>query len=659
LSDQELSLLPTEHFVVFDNGEKIQAYRNETRYSALFWTMFAYYPNTRILPEHHVTSILKGNHLNADTHNRISTAIFRSIVKEENLFLPEQKEPLLALVYKTICYAQNKLTVMTEADIVSLDILDFVQISNHPEILGLKQQAMADRTKIKYAYDEGLKLIKTHPDFLENNLAKAVKANMVKPNQVLQCVMFIGFPSEVDGTIYTEPIWDNYTSGLNGFYELVADSRKAAKAHLYSNSALQDSEYNSRKFQLYAMVLERLAYEACDTTQLMPWRVKGPIYDQNGVMLYSGDIPRMAGKHYKTSSDASAPYKIIMGNETDLDDKLLWIRSILHCEHGNPHAICHLCTGEISQNISRFDNIGHIGTVTLMKDLSQTILSFKHVNTSAVMSVIALDDFEKKYLHTGKSGGGFFLKPPPKGKRISITIARDEAPGLIDLICLDDISQISLPRISSISGIKHCLIDKSGMIEESILKTKGKQSNALLSRDLLNYLMKVRWTVDGENNFSFDMSDWDYEQPILVTQNKEESVVDLVKQVERLVESNQQLHKRRLADTNAPQLLLQELFDLVNSKFNINFFCFEVVVYGLMAKANDNYGLARGAENPVLGISDSMTIHRSLGSALAYERQKEALFSPAYFYAGERPDNPMDVFVTPKEVIEAHYGPQA
>lgn len=653
LNDDQLSLLPDLHDVVYDDGTQHPSYRNETRYSALFWNIFKAYPNSRISFSHHIASILQGDALDAGTHNKLCTNILRTIVHEENLFLPEQKEPLLKLIYKTISSAQSMLTTMTEEDVISLDILDFVMIANHPNILALKYASQKDEKKISFAYEQAHKEILTNHDFDNNNLAKAVRAKMVRVNQVMQCVLFRGFPSEVEGTIFKKAIWTNYTTGNCGFYELVADSRTAAKSHLYSDSALKDSEYNARKFQLYAMVLEKIVYQDCGSEDLMPWLVKGKLKDTSGATLYGGDLPLLIGKYYKIEKTDS--YKVIKGDEEDLVGKTIWVRNTLTCKHPNGHEVCHVCAGKLSENISRFDNLGHFGTVSITRLLSQTILSFKHVNTSSIMTMITLDDYTKKYLNPGVKGEGFFLNKFKKGLKVYLSVARDDAPGLLDLNAIDNIAQLSLPRISAISQIKICFIDEDGCIEEVLLSTKVKQASAMLSRELLSYLSLHGWAVDADNNFRFDMGSWDYQQPILVMQNKEESVVDLVDQVEQMVQSNQQLHKKRLVVENAPMVLLQELFDLVNSKFQVNIFCFEVVVYGLMTKSKESFALARNAKEPVLGISRSLMIHRTLGPAMDFQAHEEALFNPAYFFTGERPDSVMDVFLAPRDVIDAYY----
>lgn len=659
LTDEQLQLLPEAYEIEFEDGVVEMVFKYETRYSALFWKVFQHYPNTKIQAQHHLHSVLAGGELDARTHQKLATNIFRSIREDMHLDLPEQREPLMEIMMKMITDAQNALVLMTEEDIISLDILDFVQITRHPKIVELKKMAMDDSELIKHVYKEAYKEILTNPDFDDNGLAKACRAKMVKENQVLQCVLFRGFPSEVDGTIFSEAVWSNYTSGNTGLYELAADSRTAAKSHFYSDSALKDSEYNARKFQLFTMPLERIVYEDCNTTKLTPWRVKGTAIDENGVVQYSGDLNKLVGKYYKLDP-SDTTFKIIDGSEKQLIGETIWMRTVLTCTHKDPHAVCHVCAGKLSENISRFDNVGHIGTITVVNVLSQTILSFKHVNTSSTMSHIKLDEYQRRYLNTGVTGAGYYITAPSKKiQTVYLSVPRDEASGLQDLADKRVLEYLTLSRISQIKTIKLGYVDDHGHIEEVALPVEAKQGDSMLSRELLGYLQKVGWSVDSTNNFQFDMKTWDYDQPILVIENKEESVVELVSQVEIMVQSNKTLHKKRLVVEDAPSILLQDLFDLVNSRFNINILCFEIIVYGLMTYSEDSYALGRNAKTPVLGIANELMLHRTLGVAMCYQAHEQSILNPGYYFQGTRPDSPMDVFLKPNEVIERYYGPQS
>lgn len=650
------------HSVVFDDGTQLnKVTKAETKYSHWYWEIIRKYPNTPLTPKLHLNHTLKGGKdaLTTDTHLRLGTELLRSVVEAYDLLLPIVKEPLLELIYQTISDIMGYLAIECEEYVISIDILDFVQIAHHPVTLEEKRLCIENPERIHLAYSNILREIETNPLFDNNGLAKAVRSRMVKINQVMQCVAFRGFPSEVDGTIFKYPVWGNYVDGMTKFYDLVTDSRTAAKSHFYSDSALKDSEYRARKFQLNAIVLETVAYEDCGSDDLIPWKVQGPKTDSVGAVIYPGDLPMMIGKYYRIGKDD--PYQIIQGNEKELIGKTIWIRTVLTCKHPDPHACCHICAGRLSQNISRFANIGHLGSVTLSKDFTQNILSIKHVNMSAVMMKILIGEFERRYLNTGPRGEAIFINKPVKGSKVLLTVLSDEAPGLLEIDRSGKDTgymQLSLPRISSISSIKLSIVKEVNgqtMREDVDINVRMKQSNPMMTHDLLAYLSQKGWSVDEETNFVFDMADWNFSDPILILQSKEESFVDLADEVKGMIQSSQKHHKKRVTE-NAYRVLLQELFDVVNRKLRINILSMEILIYGLMTDSSNSYALARNSKSPVLGIGDTLTIHRSLGAAMAFEAHESAIFEPTYFYKGSRPDNPMDVFLCPQEVVEAKYG---
>lgn len=649
-SNEAVMSLPLRHQVQFDDGEIIETFQNETVYSHMFWQIFKPYPKARILKSHHIRTILGKESLTTDTHTKLCSKIFRSIVEDENLFLPEQKEPLLALIYKTISGSMSRLSILSEENVTSIDILDFIEIAKHPEIERLRIEAYQDSSKIKYAYEETIKIIENEPRFVDNGLSKAVKSKMVKANQVVQCVVFRGFATEVDGAIFPEPIWSNYTFGNTTFADFVKDSRTAAKSHFYSDTALKDSEYMARKFRLFSTVLERIVYEDCGSTNHVSWLVKGEEKDSSGTIIYPGDLPFLLGKHYL--SEDGKTYLSIEGNEKHLIGKVIKLRTLLYCKTPDPHAVCHVCAGKLSENISRFANIGHLGSVTTTKETTQNILSIKHVNTSSTALKILLGDHERQFMNTGAQGSAYYLNKSLKALQPKLTFLRDEAAGLIDLAIIDELNQIRLPRISQTTTVKLSTLQK-GIPYDITLNVRQKTKPSMMSRELLEYIKEKRWDVDDHNNFVFDMKDWDFDQPLLVMQNKEESYVDLANQINVLVQSSQKMvQKRQVKD--APKLLLQELFDLVNSKLRVNILSFEIMIYALMVESPTNYALSRNAKDAVLGVAELLIKFRSLGAALAYEDMHETLSNPANFYQGRRPDSPLDVFFAPKEVVQKY-----
>lgn len=656
MSREEVKSIPIVHSIVFDDGDRLDnVLANETIYSHIFWDIFRppEYIRTRILKKHHLVSVLKGEELNTDSHTKLCSNMLRSIVEECGLRLPEQKEPLLALIYQTISLAMSELSILTEESVTSIDILDFLQIAKNEKIEGFKKEAFEDPRRIKYAYEKSMELIEHDPEFQENGLAKAVKAKMVKANQVAQCVVFRGYPSEVDGAIFPVPIWSNYTLGNTRLYDFVTDSRTAAKSHFYAETSLRDSEYMARRFRLFSTVVERIVYEDCGSTQYFRWKVKGPKKDSSGTTIYPGDLEFLIGKIY--IDEETGQHKVIEGNEKHLIDKEIQFRSVIYCKTPDPHAVCNICAGRVTENFSRFANVGHLGHITSTKPLTQSILSIKHVNTSSVSVKMHLGHEELQYLNTGASGGNLYLNDSLSNYSVKIVVARDEAPGLIDLTHTSNVEGISLTRISEITQIMLILERKDKPQHKKsipiLVEQRGKP--VLFTSAFVKYISRKGWTIDESNNFAFDMEGWNYKDPIIGMPNREESYVDLANQASVLVESSfREIAKRH--ERAAPAILVMELFDLINSKLKVNILSFEIMVYALMVESKSSFALSRGSSEAVLGVAEALTRYRSLGAGLAFENQGELLTEPISFFKGKRPDSPLDVFFAPQQVVAAY-----
>lgn len=643
--------LPSPHQIKFENGDVLECKRNATIYSYVTWRLFREYPNTRILPKHHVTKTMNGKGLNTATHRLLLSAQLESVVRDNGLFLPHQKEPVLLAISEIIAQLSYDIPRLAEADVISIDILDFVQAANHPKIQELKMEAYKDTSRIQYAYDEIIKIVKSDPVLSQNGLGKAVRSGMVSNNQVLQCIAFRGFVTEVDGAIFPTPVMSNYTKGNLLLRDLVADSRTAAKSYLYSETPLQDSEYMSRQFHFFVTVVERIEWEDCGNSRTVSWFVRPPKKDNDGVTTYKGDLAFMKGKYYKENQN-DIHYRIITGDEEHLYNKTIFIRSVIHCKAKDPHAKCSHCCGELAHNISRFANLGHLSSTTLTAILSQNILSIKHVNTSSVMMALAMDSKTAQYLHTGPKQEAFYVKEKVKTKNPKLFVLRSEAQGLIDLLHVVDYDDINPSRISSVTQAKIQITEKNRHIEE-LLNVSQRNTGMLLSTDFLHFLKKKGWKTTNTEMFEFDLSEWDFNKPVFQQPNREYSFVDLSDQVSATIKSKQKELGNRQQHNSAASLL-QEIFDQVNSKLNVNIFCLEVIVSGLMVASKTSYELAYGVEHPVLGIVEQLNKNRSLGPALAFQGMDVTLTSPESFFQGHRPDSVLDVFINPKEVSD-HY----
>lgn len=633
----------------FEDGEVIQTKGRKLIYSMFFWKLHKNYPNTPILSRHFVEHILKGRSLSSNTHIDLLGIIAKDVFDTYKLDKPIDKENVLALIYEITNDIHNDVSKIAEKYSSSIDILDFIEVAEYPTIKSAIENTLPTADSISNTYAVVMKAIEKDEQLKNNSLVKAVRSKMVNSNQVAQCIAVRGFLTEVDGTILPTPILSNYTRGLGSLYNLVAESRSAAKSYYFSESPLQDSEYFARRLQIFCTAVERIHYEDCGSTEYINWKVNPPTHDNNGKVIYPGDLKFMIGKHYL--NEQTGLLDTITYDDPNLYNKVLKLRSVITCKHHDKHGVCEVCFGTLAKNVSRFANIGHLCCATMTQQTSQSVLSTKHLDASSVSANIVLNSVSQKYFDLNKSKNSYLLKPELAKKNVKIIINRDEAQGLTDIIAVDSVDNINPIRISSLTCIEISVETDKG-IDGDLLYINQENRKAVFTIDFLKYLKNFRWSTDSKNNFMFNLSDWDFSKPIFKLPEMEYSFAAHSSQIAKIIESNMQQISDRMKP-GSPVFTLQELFNLVNTKLNVNIAALEVIIYATMIHNNDNYDLARNYPSNMLGVANSIILNRSLGAAYAYEKQVETIINPKSFFKMNRPDSVFDVFIAPFQVIQA------
>lgn len=650
--EQLFMSLPDKFQISFDDNLTIDSTKKQAIYSNYFWDIHRAYPNAPLLSRHHVTHVLKGKPLTSDTHIDLLSIIFEDITIAYGLHMPEDKEHLLGMVYEVTNNIHNEVSKLAEGHVISIDILDFIEVIDHPGIKHLVDNTQPSDESITGTYAGVLKIINTDPILKDNSLVMDIRSKMVNANQVLQCVSIRGFCTEVDGSILPTPVFSNYVKGIKSLHNFVATSREAAKSLYFSETPLQDAEYFARRLQLLSMTVERISYTDCGSDQYLNWRVSGPTIDERGKTIYPGDLAFMLGKYYL--DEETGKLKEITHNDPALHHKVLKIRSVLFCKHPDKHSVCEVCFGGLSKNISRFTNLGHLCSATMTQQTSQSVLSTKHLDASSVSASILLGEVSKKYLVTNRLKNAYLIKKELKDKNVRMIISREEVVGLIDILNIDNVENISPSRVSRIECIELLYMDKNVEVAIPLYVSQGNRY-ASLTTEFLKYLKVRRWDTDSRNNFVFDLDEWNFSLPIMGLPDMEYSFSDHSHQIARVIESNMENITER-ASPHSPVATLQELFGLVNTKLNVNIAALEVIIYSAMLPAKDEYDMARSTDQPVLGIADLVIKNRSLAAGYAYEYQCDLITNPRSFFKLDRPDSVFDVFICPNEVVEEYKG---
>lgn len=647
--------LPRRLILVFDDNSTLETTGKKVYYTSFFWQIYKTHPNTPLLQDHFIDAALKNAPLNSSTHTVLAEAIVRAVESTYQLDTPEKREVLNQYVYKCACEdIHNNLSKAAETSVAPIDILDVIGLATHPVIVEKVEKTTAHADSINALYQVVDDVVKKDHSMRNNALVRAMQAKIVNFQQVCQSVAARGFPTEIDGKIFRVPITGNYLTGISRLYEFAADSCGARKALNNSEAPLQDAEYFARRLQFLAMVVERIASGDCGTTKLIPWTIKPPQYDEVGAKIYAGDLEFMAGKYYKDHPQGE--YKVITGDDPHLYGKTIHMRSVLTCQHQDPHAVCEVCFGQLSRNISRFANLGHLCAATMTQQTSQSVLSTKHLVVSGVGAPIILNTMTSKFFTVSDKKTEYILLPEYQNRGLKITIPRYDAIGLTDIanIMVDDVSP---DRISSLTTINLAFESEGRFFSEDVEVQQGSRRGIITPQFLkylrAAYLVNNRWALDEHNNFVFDMKDWDYSQPIFMLPQMEYSYSEHSHEIARTIESSMKnITDREKPDS--PVVTLQQLFSLVNTKLNVNLAALEVIVYACMIPSKHDYSLARNCEAPILGVAKKIIAGRSLGVAYAYERHKELITNPQSFLPHNRPSSLFDVFVDPLNVVKEY-----
>lgn len=649
LSLSEIKSLPDRFQILFEDGVTIETSRCKTAYSSCFWIIVREYPNIQLTHKHHVAYVLAGKPLTSTTHNDLLDELYYSVIDTYQLNTPIEKEYIWGLIFKVTSIVYNEISQEAEECVTAIDILDFINIVTNPKVEAIVDATKDEHNSIQNCYKEVGSLIKNSPDFNDNAIAVAVKSGLVNINQVLQAVAVRGRLTEVDGTILPTGVMSNFTKGLNNLYEYGAESRSAAKSLYFSDAKLQDTEYTARRIQQLCMTIESIDYIDCGTTQYLEWRINPPTKDENGLTTYPGDLMFMTGKYYLDQE--TNQLKKIDGDDPSLYNKVLKIRSSLFCKIDNQHNVCEVCFGGLAKNISRHVNLGHLCSATMTQQLTQSVLSIKHLDYSSSGTDIVLNDITSKYFTTDTHKSSYIMYEKFKAMGVKLIINKDEVAGLTDVITVENIETISPVRISAVEYADISFTDSATNIPlTDMLYLSQGNKRVILSMEFLKYLRVKKWKVDANNNFVFDLCDWDFNLPIFKLPEMEYSFSDHSVLISRVIESNMRNQKKRAIEGTAVSVI-QELFSLVNTKINVNLSALEIIIYAVMIRDDDQYSLSRHYNKGKLGVAASVIKNRSLGTAYTYEGVKATLINPRSFFKLDRPDSCFDVFIAPEEYL--------
>lgn len=640
LTPEEVWQLPEGVFELeFDDGV-IQTDNRRTIYSYYYWLIHRNYPGAPLLKSHHIgdRKISPGLHL--DMCGSVSWDTYFALNEEPDIM------ELSKLVYDITRDVYNDCSYKLESYVTTVNILDYIDIIEHPEIKKANEEAQPNEVSIGETYAKISEAL-AKPDLEGNNVKRFVDCRLASGDQVMQSIGPRGHVTDIDSSIFEEPIMTNYTEGFKNLYDSLIESRSGAKALMFTKDPLGKTQYFNRRMQLGCSIIRNLHHGDCGSDQYVPFTVG------------KKDLRALNGKWYM--SDAG-DLKIIGEASKDLIGTTVKLRSSLTCQHPDPYGVCTTCMGMLALSIPPETNLGHVAATELCAPVSQAVLSTKHLDKTSVMETLHLQDYHRQFLRVSESSGDVFINRKLRLKGLRLNISKNATEHIGDIFAVKHVSQLAVTRMSTLSGITLEIPTKDGIQEEAIPTILGT-SPASLSTAALEYMQEHKWSYDENGDYVIDLSEWDASKPLLVFPRKHMSMLDFMKRISSIIESGESQEEGRggdssrrkdsnmgfkvLSDFDSASAALTYLHEEVASKVFVNIAHLEIIIKSTMVRnsATGDYRLPLPHHNFDFGKYRNNMQNRSLSAQMAYQHHYATFMSPTSYTSTNRPDHPMDYIV--------------
>lgn len=617
------------YLVIYDDGKESKCNKKHIIFNRYCWELFLLFPQTPITSNCDIVAILNSEYYTADTHIKLLETIFKHICEFNNLNTYASKECLLKAVMQIVNLIRNEIVTAISPWVSGIDAVDFVEVIKYKAIADSQANLKSNPEHIDRAY----KTIKqTMLNINSNNrFVKAYRSKSINENQANQCIGPRGFVTDLDRTVFKQPITNGFIRGMGNLFEIMAESRTAAKSLNANDTHIKTSEYASRRIQLLTMSVRNIVNYDCGSQEYMDMFITQQVLDN------------MKGIYY-LKEDGTLDW--LRGNETHLINNIIKVRTALGCKHPIPHEVCTTCLGKISENFKENSNLGYIMTSYLMKKSTQTILSTKHLTHSVKKSAIKLEGYANKYFYADEENNIYF------NKDLDLT-------GMIMILPNNRLS-----KLIDVLNIQHTNIalNKVGELEEVIIKdTKHKipvvdvvnisyyDRTSIITKALLEHIKNSKLESDARGNFVIPLDNFNKELPVFNNPLKESNIISFVNKITSIIETN----KDKIDD---PYEKLNMLFMHIIEQFKCNFSILQIMIYATTTYNvyNNNYRLGRNSVHPHCEQKTALFRHRSLSQLLIFEEQSKELINnaPVIFSNVNRMSHPMDVLFMPQAIVK-------
>ena len=633
MSRYDLWKLPFGSYdVIFEDGVTQEMSVQSIQLDRYCWEMYLLYPDAII--KHHCssTNVVGDGYFNGKVISSVLERIFKDLCLQKNIRSYIDKEPMMKMALEVENLIFNELAQNISQFNTTIRSEHIIDLVNSDEVQEIQGRINGTPDSIDRSYRELGRFYRSTE--MRNPLVDGIRYGAVNQSQGNQIIGSPGFISDLDRKVFPKPVLTGFGMGMSLLYDMLIETRTAAKANIASSQSIRDTEWASRRFQQLTMSVEYAIVGDCGSTQLEPMAVK-EAYLQN-----------YRGVWY--SEEEHGELKCMEGNEKHLDGNIIYVRTPFGCKLPNRHNICTTCLGKTFENLKPNTNIGYTAAGGFMKDVSQKRLSFKHLVESVSGNNLALSEAASEYFYLGE-GSAIYVRDDIDLSDLNIVLDGTKLIKLTDAIHVKE-TDIPMSRMGDLEIVHITNSDES--LNYAVRIASGDRE-ANITKHLLDYIKSVDFETNRRGNYSVPLREWDTSVPMFEIPLKEEDLGQFLSLLESYVEGTVTGGKGRTFKQHFEEFV-KLIFD--SSKCNISVLF--VLGYALTVNDLDNrdYRLARNSSNINYAKASEIFLNRSMSQFLVYQDQLRPLYreAPTLFNHNNRQKHAMDVLFFPQEVVDAY-----
>ena len=645
-SEDEMFAIEHELFELHFIDGVMETTKARTIWSWLLWDIHRQYPDTPLSIKHHIGQRNLTPMLHANILSIIKTDC-KNLYQDLSVAYSNMMS-LNRVVHSSFNNMYNVLTYRLQEYVFSISSLDIVEVIKHPRIAEIND-SLTDGTylsaaRIDRAHRDIEKILRTNRDFDRNPVAIAIRNNLVKPKQLLQCISARGYMSEVNGQNFRVPMLTSYTKGMRTLSAYAMDSRTASISAFAQESTMRSLQYQNRSFQILNSDIRNIHHVDCGTTTTTE------------IFIDTMDkLSQYVGIYHMVDNK----WKVIDTTDSKLIDTPIRMRTIADCIYPDRHGFCAKCFGDLATSMIDGDKIGQQISAHVQSKLSQGALSVKHFTSNShdlvyMLSTLASQFFSKDpRKHTQ-----IMVNPILTGQDCHIVFNSKEVENINNLDTPESIATVSINRFTKVTSVR-VEYPHDGAICAVTVDIESGTKTAALTKEALLYLLKYKWVVDDFGNYKVDMSHWDKDKPFLQVPRKKEDTVMAGKRFDSFLKG---VPSRGKGENDSIKVYtsfgaaLMAFQDLTIEHIPMRVSHMQVIMYGLLANnpLEGDYRLPdpeNRKDSTFVAFRDKLN-NGNIAVAMSYERQGGLLMDPSSFVNKMRSPSDFEYFVIGSEKLK-------